>query len=157
VRRPSPAEGRDRRLAPDEEKKLFEILDAHSNPMLGWVVRIALLTGMRQGEILSLRKKQVDLERRVVRLDQTKNGDSRVVPLSREVVTVFQTALDHPMRKSVRAQLVFYGDPGKDKRRRPYRVNKAWAEAVKRAGLEDLRFHDLRHGACLLSRSRTNR
>jgi len=93
VRKPSPAKGRDRRLDPDEEKKVLKVLDAHSNPMLGWVVRIALLTGMRQGEILSRRKKQVDLERRVVRLDQTKNGDSRVVPLSREAVAVFQTAL----------------------------------------------------------------
>jgi len=147
VRKPSPGNGRNRRLAPDEEKQLFEILDAHTNPMLGWVVRTALLTGMRQGEILSLRKKQVDLERRVVRLDKTKNGDSRVVPLSREAVAVFQTALDHPMRKSVRTQLVFFGEPGKDKRRRPYRIGKVWSQAVKRAGLEDLRFHDLRHEA----------
>nr|NIP47383.1 site-specific integrase [Gammaproteobacteria bacterium]NIP89582.1 site-specific integrase [Gammaproteobacteria bacterium]NIR24415.1 site-specific integrase [Gammaproteobacteria bacterium]NIS06084.1 site-specific integrase [Gammaproteobacteria bacterium]NIU41322.1 tyrosine-type recombinase/integrase [Gammaproteobacteria bacterium] len=147
VRKPSPGKGRDRRLDADEEKKLLEVVDAHTNPMLGWAVRLALLTGMRQGEILSLRKKQVDLERRVVRLDDTKNGDSRVVPLSREAVAVFQTALDHPMRKSVRTQLVFFGEPGKDKRRRPYRINKVWAEAVKRAGLEDLRFHDLRHEA----------
>lgn len=147
VRKPSPGKGRDRRLTPDEEKKILEVVDAHTNPMLGWAVRIALLTGMRQGEILSLRKKQVDLERRVVRLDDTKNGDSRVVPLSREAAAVFQTALDHPMRKSVRTQLVFFGEPGKDKRRRPYRINKVWAEAVKRAGLEDLRFHDLRHEA----------
>ncbi|MCP5152456.1 MAG: site-specific integrase, partial [Chromatiales bacterium] len=49
IRKPSPGSCRDRRFAPDEEERLMEVLDARSNPMLAWIVRIALETAMRQG------------------------------------------------------------------------------------------------------------
>ena len=147
IRKPSPGQGRNRRLSADEENQLLKALDDHTNPMLGWVVRIALLTSMRQGEILTLRKNQVDLGRRLVRLDKTKNGDARTVPLSRRAAAIFQEALSHPMRHGVRTQHIFFGEPGKDGRRRPYRINKVWSKAAARAGLENFRFHDLRHEA----------
>ncbi|MCK0768576.1 hypothetical protein [Chromohalobacter canadensis] len=54
IRKPSPGEGRDRRLSPDEEKRLFAVLRQHSNPMLAWIARIALETGMRSSENLTL-------------------------------------------------------------------------------------------------------
>jgi len=147
VRKPSPGPGRNRRLTKDEERRLLAEAHRHSNPMLGWIVRIALLTGMRQGEILSLRCDQIDLERRIVRLERTKNGSARIVPLSREATAVFRQALQHPLRQTVDSPLLFYGEPGKDGRRRPYIIGKLWADAVKRAKLEDLHFHDLRHEA----------
>jgi len=147
VRKPSPGKGRNRRLTPDEERRFLKAVDAHRNPMFRWVVRIALLTGMRRGEILSLRRGQIDLKRRVVRLEKTKNGDSRIVPLSREATKLFREALEHPMHRHADTSLLFYGEPGKDGRRRSYAINKSWARAVKRAKLEDFRFHDLRHEA----------
>lgn len=147
IRKPSPGNGRSRRLDGDEEQQLFEALDGHSNPMLGWIVRIALHTAMRKAEILSLRRNQVDLRRRVVRLERTKNGDSRLVPLSLEATAVFREALAHPEHEVVDSPLLFYGSPGKDKRRRPYIIDKVWRECVQKADLEDLRFHDLRHEA----------
>ena len=58
-------------------------VDAHSNPMLGWIVRIVVETGMRSDEILGLRLSQVDLKRRTVRLSDTKNDSARTVPLTR--------------------------------------------------------------------------
>ena len=54
IRRPAPGPGRNRRLTPDEEKKLLKAVDEHSNPMLRWIVRIALETGMRASEIVTL-------------------------------------------------------------------------------------------------------
>ncbi|MBT8098625.1 MAG: site-specific integrase, partial [Gammaproteobacteria bacterium] len=54
VRKPAPAPGRDRRLKSSEEKRLLKACDQQSNPMLGWIVRLAIHTGMRQGEIESL-------------------------------------------------------------------------------------------------------
>jgi integrase len=53
--------------------------------------RISLETGMRSGEILSLDWPQVDLQRRVVHLDKTKNGDSRDVPLSAKALALFES------------------------------------------------------------------
>ncbi len=48
VRKPSPGSGRNRRLMQEEEARLLEAVDQHSNPILGWAVRIALYTAMRQ-------------------------------------------------------------------------------------------------------------
>jgi integrase len=146
IRRPSAGQGRNRRLSWSEVKRMLKACDAHSNPMLGWSVRIALYTAMRQGEILSLTLDQVDLQRRVVRLNETKNGSARTVPLSKRAVRVFRQAISHPVRpKGV--GLIFYGEPGRDGKRRPYRTNKVWSEALQRAGITNLRFHDLRHEA----------
>ncbi len=146
VRRPSPGQGRDRRLNWSELRRMLKACDAHSNPMLGWVVRIALYTAMRQGEILSLALDQVDLQRRIVCLSDTKNGSARTVPLSRRAVTVFREALGNPVRPSD-TDLIFYGEAGRDGIRRPYQMHKVWADALKRAGISNLRFHDLRHEA----------
>ena len=52
--------------------------------MLGWIARIALYTCMRAGEIKSLTRQQVNLQKRTVHLSETKNGSSRTVPLTRE-------------------------------------------------------------------------
>ncbi|MCP5157360.1 MAG: site-specific integrase, partial [Ectothiorhodospiraceae bacterium] len=147
IRKPSPGSGRTRRLDPDEERRLLHAVDANTNPMLGWIVRLALLTAMRQGEILSLRRVQVDLPRRVIRLDETKNGERRLVPLSTRAAEICSAAIRHATATGVHTPLLFYGEPGQDGRRRPYVVNKVWATAVRRAGIEDFRFHDLRHEA----------
>ncbi len=146
IRKPAPAQGRDRRLAADEETKLLAACDGHSNPMLGWIVRIALYTGMRAGEIKSLRRNQVDLTRRVVRLSDTKNGSVRTVPLTQAAVAAFREALANPVRP-LDTDLVFFGEPGRDKKRRPYEFRPAWHRIVRAVGIPALRFHDLRHEA----------
>ncbi|MCP4283842.1 MAG: site-specific integrase [Gammaproteobacteria bacterium] len=146
IRRPPPAAGRKRRLSGSEPRRMLKACNAHSNPMLGWVVRIALYSAMRQGEILSLTREQVDLNRRIVRLSETKNGSERTVPLARRAARVFAQALAHPIRPAD-TNLIFYGEPGRDGKRRPYRINKVWSNALSRAGITNLHFHDLRHEA----------
>ncbi len=146
VRKPTAGPGRNRRLLPDEERALLTACDEASNPMLGWMVRLAIYTGMRAGEIRSLRRDQVDLARRVVRLTKTKNGSARNVPLQMPAVEVLDEALAHPVRP-LNTDLVFWGEPGRDGHRRSYEYNPAWRRARKRAGIADLRFHDLRHEA----------
>ena len=54
--------------------------------------------------------------------------------------------MNHP-RRPKDTQLIFWGEPGKDRKRRPYLYHAAWYEALKRAEIENLRFHDLRHEA----------
>ena len=146
VRKPSPAAGRDRRLTVDEQEALFAAADAHSNPMLGWIVRLAVETGMRSSEISGLRRPQVDIARRVVRLADTKNGSPRMVPLTRAATVVLSQALEHPIRP-IDTDLIFFGEPGRDGQRKPYIFQKLWRDLALKIGLADLHFHDLRHEA----------
>jgi len=146
IRRPAPGPGRNRRLSADEEKRLLEAVAAHSNPMLRWIVGIALETGMRSSEILTLRRNQVDLERRVVRLLETKNTTPRTVPLTLGATELFRQALNNPIHP-IETDLIFFGEPGKDGHRSPYQFNAVWTRLKKALGLKDFRFHDLRHEA----------
>jgi len=146
IRRPPPGPGRNRRMTCDEESRLLAAVDGHTNPMLGWIVRIALETGMRASEIRTLRRAQLDLKRRIVRLLETKNTTPRTVPLSLTAAELFREALDHPARPSD-TDLIFYGEPGKDGKRHPYQFNPVWLKIKRKQGLADVRFHDLRHEA----------
>jgi integrase len=146
IRRPAPPPGRERRLSQAEEERLLTEVDSHSNPMLGWIVRLALETGMRSAEITTLRRNQIDLKRRIVRLLETKNTVPRTVPLSSTATAILQESLDNPIRP-IDTDLVFFGEPGRDGQRRPYNFNKPWLKAKESAGLKELHFHDLRHEA----------
>lgn len=146
IRKPSPGAGRDRRLTREELESLFAAADTHSNPMLGWIVRLAVETGMRSSEITGLHRTQVELERRVVTLRDTKNGSNRTVPLTKEAAEILRAALDNPIRP-IDTDLVFFGEPGRDAKRKPYVFQKLWAGIVRTLGMADLHFHDLRHEA----------
>src|SRR5262249_11105810 len=101
-------------------------------------VVLALSTGARQMELLTLTWPQVDFEQGVVRLLETKNGTSRVLPLTGRALELM-----HDRFKGRRADtlLVFPGKSGTV----PVRMRTAWEGAVHRAGLTDFTFHDLRH------------
>lgn len=146
VRKPSPGDGRNRRLSEEEERALRVRIKAHSNPMLGWIFAIAIETGMRSSEIASLRLLQVDLKKRVVRLAMTKNDSARTVPLTQVATDAFVEAVANPTRPDD-CKLVFFGEPGRDGERKPYAFNKTWHDIKTELGIQDLRFHDLRHEA----------
>ncbi|MGH8602649.1 MAG: site-specific integrase [Gammaproteobacteria bacterium] len=148
VRKPKPPNGRDRRISPKEQDPLLTECAQHSNPMLYWIVVLAIETGMRRGEIVGLRRGQVDPQRRIIRLPDTKNGSARSVPLTKRAVQVLVEALDHPIRP-IDTDLVFWGDT-RDRatgERKPYDFTEAWESARTRARVPDLKFHDLRHEA----------
>ncbi len=153
IKKPAPHPGRNRRLKlatkagqDGEEERLLAACRSYSNPMLSWMVRLALATCMRIGELQTLCRDQVDLHRRVIRLTETKNGSSRTVPLSREAAILLHEALNHPACP-IDTDLVFWGEPGKDGKRRPYQLRSAWEWARDKAGITGLWFHDLRHEA----------
>lgn len=146
IRRPAPGPGRNRRMTPKEEASILTAVDAHSNPMLGWIVRIALETGMRLSEIVTLRRSQVDTTRRIVRLLKTKNTHPRTVPLTTAAMELFRNALAHPIRP-VDTDLIFFGEPGRSGMRGPYAFDRIWQEIKREQGLQDFHFHDLRHEA----------
>jgi integrase len=107
IRRPAPGAGRNRRLPPDDQGRLLNAVDKHSNPMFSWIVRIAIESGMRLSEIATLRLRQVDIARRLVRLDHTKNYSPRTVPLTAKATLVFTEAIANPLRPS-ETELAFF-------------------------------------------------
>ncbi len=146
IRKPSPGKGRNRRLIGNEEERLLKACDEHSNPMLGWMVRLAIYTAMRLGEIKNLTRKQVNLAKNTVTLFDTKNNETRTIPLTLKARETLIEALSYPVRQ-IDTDLIFFGEPGRDGKRRPYTINKFWTQALQRAEIEGLRFHDLRHEA----------
>jgi len=146
IRKPTPAKGRDRRLQSDEEERLLAACKMHSNPMLAWIVQLALYTGMRHGEIVNLKRNQINLDKRSIHLIDTKNNTSRTVPLSNKAITVIKEVTANPIRP-IDTDLVFFGEPGRTGVRNPYTTNRVWEAALKRSGIKELRFHDLRHEA----------
>ncbi|RQW22316.1 site-specific integrase [Rhodobacteraceae bacterium CH30] len=95
ISRPKAPPGRERRLQRGELARLLAAIDTQGGRAAPWLkacIELALETGMRAGELLSLEWKQVDLSTAAVRLEQTKNGDARLVPLSDKAEAVL-TAL----------------------------------------------------------------
>jgi integrase len=111
---------------------LIEALSAHMKP----IVQFALATGCRAGEIHGLEWSHVDLIRKVAWLDHgtTKSGDSRSTPLNVDAVE----ALDSVQGQHPRWCLTYAGH-------RIHQSSSAWEKAKARAGIEDFRYHDLRH------------
>lgn len=129
----------ERVLTTDEECLLLAACDRIRSPFLRPIVIIALNTGMRRGEILSLQWNQVDLLNRTIRIYNGKTRSSeRVIPMNNTVFTVCTQ-----LAKQRSDDLVFPSPrKGKDKILDP---KKAYAKAVRLAGIAHVRFHDLRH------------
>jgi integrase len=156
IRMPKCAPGRERRLGktPDEngkteEQRLYEALEDSRSPHITDIVTVALETGMRQGEIIGLIWENVDLEKGTAYLPDTKNGTARTVPLSSMAIAALKGRLPKPkedgkgkvteLRPTLPTGLVFpCGSMS---------VTHSFQRACERAGIEGLRFHDLRHEA----------
>lgn len=131
---------RQRRLRESELDRLLEAGRKTRNPFLIPIVRLALETAMRRGEILALCFRDVDIERCTATIRESKNGYSRTIPLSSLSVAILETTL------------AVMSDKAKAQNERifpttPVAVRLAWDKLTKRAKIEDLHFHDLRHEA----------
>lgn len=123
---------RDRWLNREEADRLI----AACAPHLAALVRYALATGCRAREIAGLEWNRVDLARHTAWLNQTKNGTPRGVPLNSDAMAV----LEEQIGKHPQYCFTYRGKPI-----RWELTNTGWHKALARAGLVDLRFHDLRH------------
>jgi len=124
---------RERSLTREEAGKLLDELPAHQRD----VVLFALATGLRQMNVLKLEWSQIDLERRHawIHAAQSKNRRPIAIPLNETAYTVLTRQMGkHPSRV-----FTFRGKPLNSAN------NKAWIQALKRAGIADFRWHDLRH------------
>lgn len=117
----------------------YRRLIAAASPALRPLIALAVETGMRKEEMLGLRLSAIDLARREVHLEDTKNNKPRRVPLSDGAVAAIERVLGDPMRP--RSSYLFCKPDGS----RILCTKKGFAAACRRAGITDFRFHDLRH------------
>src|SRR5712692_57612 len=122
-------EGRVRWLEPDEEARLLAASAKSQNAHLLAIVTVALETGMRQEEVLAASWERIDLSRGVIRLERTKSGRRREVPM-RQVVYDLLAARPEP--RTGRVWPIAF-------------PRAAWEHAVAEAQVEDFTFHDCRH------------
>ncbi len=129
-----------RYLEPEQYTQLLQ-----SEPRyLDDIVITAVNTGMRKEEILSLRRDQIDWRQRVILLTDTKNGERRGVPLNSTMVGLLRGIIREHMRRGISSPYVFI-DPWTGDRWK--NIDAGFRAKVKRAGIEDFHFHDLRHTA----------
>ena len=121
-----------RNLTDAEIYKLLECCSDH----LRSIVITALNTGMRKGEILNLQWSEVDMRNRIITLRKTKNNETRTIPINDPLHEELRS-----MGQQSHDQYVFChenGDPYDD-------IKSGFKGALKRAGIKNFRFHDLRH------------
>ncbi|MBI3292111.1 MAG: tyrosine-type recombinase/integrase [Elusimicrobia bacterium] len=123
---------RTRYLSQEELGRLLATIEDPKHCRLRPIVLTALYTGMRRGEIEGIRKQHVNLERREIFLPDTKNDEPAYIPIPETLASVLDPIL---------ARL----EGSQDRVFNYARFTHRWNRIRKQAGLEDFRFHDLRH------------
>ncbi|MFC2170269.1 tyrosine-type recombinase/integrase [Acidobacteriota bacterium] len=124
----------ERILTKEEEDRLLGVTSDHLKPIL----IVALNTGMRKGEILNLKWRQIDLSKKFIKVEKTKSERTRYISINSEVSNL----LDKLRKERGKEEFVFTnpetGKPFAD-------LKNAFRGACRRANIRKFRFHDLRH------------
>lgn len=126
---------RDRFLQSDELPAFFSALAEEPNDTLRDYFFISLLTGARRSNVQEMQWRQINFDRAEWRIPTTKNGEPQTVTLSAEALEILRN------RKGCDAVWVF---PGTGATGHLVEPKKAWRRVLDRAGIDDLRIHDLR-------------
>ena len=140
ISKPKESRGRTRFLSDEEREKLLNACRSSESVFLFTIVTLALSTGMRKGEILGMKWENVDLNKKRITLVETKNGETRVVPL---VGKAYELIRDLYLNiKPLSNDRVF---PSTNTPTQFRSIRTAWETALKKCEIENFRFHDLRH------------
>ena len=140
VGKPKEPPGRVRFLSESERPRLLDACRLSSSPDLYPIVLMALSTGARKNEILSIAWTAIDLSRQLATFEHTKNAARRSVPIAGELGRILR---QRAKVRRIDTALVFPRPDGLA----PIDIRSAWETALRRAEIEDFRFHDLRHSA----------
>ena len=130
--------GRVRFLNDEERERLLEACQESSSPFLYILVVLGISTGARKMEIRSLEWKDVDLNRGMIILHDTKNGERRSLPLVGIAKDLMKA---HYKNRNKNTELVF---PAKNLQT-PIDIRTPFETALQKAEIEDFKWHDLRH------------
>ncbi len=133
--------GRVRFLNDDERTRLLAACTEINSEFIYPLVVLALSTGARHGELINLHWKDVDFKRKAIVLQDTKNGERRVLPLAHHALELMQAQYEN---RSTVSTLVF---PSPRNPMQPWESRAAWLAVLEKAKITDFRFHDLRHTA----------
>lgn len=137
VTKPKEPRGRVRFLSESERNALLEACKESSNPYLYPAFVLSISTGIRQAELMNLRWENVDLFKGRITLHETKNGETRVVPLQGLALQLLQ--------KHSKTQDIGLLFPSKDDPKKPMDLRFPWKRALKKADIKGYRWHDNRH------------
>ena len=142
VSKPSEGQGRNRLLSLDEKDRLLAVCKSYPSQYLYPIVSIALLTGMRYGEIVNLKWEDLDFVNKIITLEKTKNGERRMLPLTEAVEKVITS-----FRKTDINSGLIFKSKSRTNRVGVVDIRNAFVRALKQAKIANFRFHDLRHAA----------
>lgn len=131
-------ESRDRFIQSDELPRFFQALAEEQNATMRDYFLLALLTGARRANVLSMAWRDISLDRAEWRINMTKNGTPQTVTLSLEAMGILQAR-----RKETKKGALFVF-PGTGESGHLAEPRKGWKRVLERAGLDNLRIHDLR-------------
>ncbi|MFW2571479.1 tyrosine-type recombinase/integrase [Legionella sp. 29fVS95] len=138
IRKQPESQGRVRYLDDNERARLLEACMVSANSQLYTIVVLALSTGMRKGEILNLKRRDVFLSEGFVVLEKTKNKERRRVPI---IGYAHEVLAQHLKIARLDSDYIFPSKDGKQ----PIDIKRPWEVAISKAVITDFRFHDLRH------------
>ena len=152
VSKPKVSNERLRHLSADEQSRLLEAATHSANQYLHAILVLALSTGMRQSEIMTLRWGDVLIEDAhesgLILLEKTKNGERRGVPLVRNAFIAIKSIRNiHAESNNGKINGTALLFPSEIDSSKPVEIRKAWETTIRRAAIADFRFHDLRHTA----------
>ena len=136
ISRPKNGKHRERRPSQSELNGLRMECQRTKNQSIWNMIELAIETGMRQGELLALSKECVNLNARIAHLTDTKNGESRNVPLTTKACEILLSQMTHHHSDRIFPQWSS-GDG----------FRSTFNRVCQRAGIINLRFHDFRHEA----------
>ncbi len=128
---------RDRFIQPNELKKFFKSLNEETNELMRDYIFLSLLTGQRRSNVVSMQWSEIDFERKVWRIPETKNGESLNVPLVKQAIDILKT-----IEKTNKSKWIFPSQSSKSGHLEE--PKKVWRRILERAKIKDLRLHDLR-------------
>jgi integrase len=135
-----PATHRERRLREGELESIFLEAAKTGNKFILPIILFALETGLRRSEILSATWGNLDFTNRLLTIPKSKNGYSRTVPLTRKAIALLESLADAREIDREMDQLRIFPTTANA-------IRLAWGRLIKRAAIEDMHFHDLRHEA----------